>query len=586
MAALRYRDKHNKVGYLLKPTGSDDYHQVIDFLRASHIRYALTHNLIIFNSLVKQFWSTSMLRSPELGPPAIQATIDKTPYTITEDLVRSQLQLADDGGIDDLPIVEIYSGMDNLGYVTEGKLTFFKNMFSPQRRFLVHTILHCLSTKSGSWDQFGSPIVVALICLSDGSRFNWSSYIFKGMHGQSSDPNTASFSRSHETDVGPFTNVDDEPLDGSFYMSLPRSTQAPPAGQPSGETKLKDHKKLFKDVVGKLVKKVKSLEVQLRTKKRKMVVSDSDQEKGGKQDVDLDALHALANAAVTVDSNIPPGGASNTPAAGISVPTAVPTGALTAPAGSPSVPADVPPSVPPAGVPNKGKSPMVEEYIPVKARTFKQMQEDILGPVLEEPSSKRQKSTEAPIPTVPDVPQSPIVSSPPSSGTRRKSLGRKRLPKPKSTLQELDLDADAQIFIKIVSNEDSNDEAHPVWSALIGWEDLLKLYGLVVKYYENHPVAGAGLILWGDLQVLFDSHEGGKGSCVWQHQHLWEISSWRLYTLFNVYILETVSGEVLYMFADVSYPLSVKFMERILTHKLELDTDVVANDMTTAEQLI
>nr|GEZ44214.1 putative ribonuclease H-like domain-containing protein [Tanacetum cinerariifolium] len=141
-------DEHNKVGYLLKPTGSDDYHQIIDFLRASRIR------------------------SPELGPPAIQATIDKTPYTITEDLVRSQLQLADDGGIDDLPIAKIYSGMDNLGYVTEGKLTFFKNKFSPQWRFLVHTILHCLSTKSGSWDQFGSPIAVALICLSDGRRFN------------------------------------------------------------------------------------------------------------------------------------------------------------------------------------------------------------------------------------------------------------------------------------------------------------------------------------------------------------------------------------------------------------------------------
>nr|GEU53247.1 integrase, catalytic region, zinc finger, CCHC-type, peptidase aspartic, catalytic [Tanacetum cinerariifolium] len=62
MAALRYRDEHNKVGYLLKPTGSDDYHQIIYFLRASHIR------------------------SPELGPPVIQATINKTPYTITEDL--------------------------------------------------------------------------------------------------------------------------------------------------------------------------------------------------------------------------------------------------------------------------------------------------------------------------------------------------------------------------------------------------------------------------------------------------------------------------------------------------------------------
>ncbi|GKC12544.1 hypothetical protein Tco_1009326, partial [Tanacetum coccineum] len=83
-----------------------------------------------------------------------------------------------------------------------------------------------------------------------------------------------------------------------------------------------------------------------------------------------------------------------------------------------------------------------------------------------------------------------------------------------------------------------------------------------------------------------DSQEGGKGSFVWNHQSLWQIRSWRLYTLSNVHVLETVSREVLYMFVDVSYPLSVKLMERILKHKLEIDKDVVGNDMTTAVQLI
>ncbi|GKE81454.1 hypothetical protein Tco_1551454, partial [Tanacetum coccineum] len=191
--------------------------------------------------------------------------------------VRSQLQLADDDGIDDLPIAEIYSGMGNIGYVTEGKLTFYKNKFSPQWRFLVHTILHCLSTKD------------------------------------------------------------------------------------------------------------------------------------------------------------------------------------------------------------------------------------------------------------------PFIS-------RRKSLGRNCLTKPKSILKELDLDADDKTFIKVVFDEDSTDEAPILWSALAGWEvistplgeinalyrsdqstkyfttlgeilymmdrqDLLKLYGMVVTYYENHPIAGAGagLMLWGNLQVLMDS---------------------------------------------------------------------------------
>ncbi|GJY97768.1 hypothetical protein Tco_0514678 [Tanacetum coccineum] len=60
------------------------------------------------------------------------------------------------------------------------------------------------------------------------------------------------------------------------------------------------------------------------------------------------------------------------------------------------------------------------------------------GEALEPDTSKKQKSTEAPIPSVPDVPQPPVVSSPKSSGTRRKSLGRSRITKPKSILTELD----------------------------------------------------------------------------------------------------------------------------------------------------
>nr|GEY17059.1 hypothetical protein [Tanacetum cinerariifolium] len=63
---------------------------------------------------------------------------------------------------------------------------------------------------------------------------------------------------------------------------------------------------------------------------------------------------------------------------------------------------------------------------------------------------------------------------------------------------------------------------------MVDRQDLMKLYGLVVQYYETHPVAGAGMLLWGDLQL----------------------------------------------------------MERMLMHKLEIDSDIVGNDLTRAEQLI
>ncbi|GJX77156.1 hypothetical protein Tco_0323967 [Tanacetum coccineum] len=513
MAAIKYRDEHNKVGFLEKPKGSDDYHQILDFLRGSHIRYALTHDPIIYDSLVKQFWSTASLRASKEGPPAILATIDRTPYTITKSLVRSQLQLDDEGGVEELPIADIYLGMDNLGYPSEGKLTFFKNKFSPQWRFLVHTIMHCLSTKTGSWDQFGSQLAIAIICLTEGRRYNWSSYIFKGMvnninnpkkfllfprflqmileieprstkqyhafkltskmfanmrlnfqgnhmpllatmlpppqaaiagessgedapshpqtvpatitepdhshdhvstpsrptttpagapvneQGHSSDPNIASSSRPHESAPDQFTstNVEDESMGGSFQTSPPRSTQAPPEGTTSGgaedldkltalsslvstlvqkvntqESDLNAHKLLFKEVVGKLVKKVKLLEDKLKGRKRKFVLTDSDKEEDAEQDVDPLIKLAKAAATAAAASAVPTGGSHEAEIPpSPSVPTdefagssAVPAGATTGPSTDPS---------------NKGKSPLMEEDPPVRERTFRQREEDRLG---------------------------------------------------------------------------------------------------------------------------------------------------------------------------------------------------------------
>ncbi|GJY18345.1 putative ribonuclease H-like domain-containing protein [Tanacetum coccineum] len=91
IAALKYRDEHNRIGFLEKPTGSTDYHQVIDFLLRSYIRHAIVTDPLIYDSHITQFWSTASLRSSELRPPAIVATIDGTPYTITESLVTPEL---------------------------------------------------------------------------------------------------------------------------------------------------------------------------------------------------------------------------------------------------------------------------------------------------------------------------------------------------------------------------------------------------------------------------------------------------------------------------------------------------------------
>nr|GEW29746.1 retrovirus-related Pol polyprotein from transposon TNT 1-94 [Tanacetum cinerariifolium] len=46
------------------------------------------------------------------------------------------------------------------------KLTFYKAFFLPQWKFLIHTILQCMSAKRTSWNEFSSSMASVVICLS------------------------------------------------------------------------------------------------------------------------------------------------------------------------------------------------------------------------------------------------------------------------------------------------------------------------------------------------------------------------------------------------------------------------------------
>ncbi|GJW52060.1 hypothetical protein Tco_0093411 [Tanacetum coccineum] len=120
MASMKYCDKHNQVGFLKKPEESTGFVEIVDFLKGSHIRYALTHNPTIHDSLVKQFWQTATASTLADGTLKLRATIDTLEYTITEASVRSKLQLADASGISMLPNTEIFEGMGNMGYPADG----------------------------------------------------------------------------------------------------------------------------------------------------------------------------------------------------------------------------------------------------------------------------------------------------------------------------------------------------------------------------------------------------------------------------------------------------------------------------------
>ncbi|GJT28074.1 hypothetical protein Tco_0908349 [Tanacetum coccineum] len=100
--------------FLSKPTESDGFEQIVDFLNAHPIRYALTINPTIYISCIEQFWSTVMAKTIN-GEEQLHALVDGKKIIITESSVRRDLQLADEEGVDCLPNSTIFEQLTLMG---------------------------------------------------------------------------------------------------------------------------------------------------------------------------------------------------------------------------------------------------------------------------------------------------------------------------------------------------------------------------------------------------------------------------------------------------------------------------------------
>nr|GEX76416.1 hypothetical protein [Tanacetum cinerariifolium] len=179
--ALTFADTHNMIAYLTKSDASEGFNQIIDFLNGSSIKYALTVNPNIYVSCIKQFWTSVAVKKVN-DVTRLQALVDKKKVIITESIIRDALHLDDAEGVECLPNEEIFVELTRMGYEkTSTKLTFYKAFFSSQWKFLIHTILQCMSAKRTSWNEFSSSMASAVICLSTGRKLNFSKYIFDSL---------------------------------------------------------------------------------------------------------------------------------------------------------------------------------------------------------------------------------------------------------------------------------------------------------------------------------------------------------------------------------------------------------------------
>nr|GEX80912.1 hypothetical protein [Tanacetum cinerariifolium] len=203
MSTLTFAKTYNLIEFLEKPTESDEFDQIFDFLNANPIKYALTVSPTIYTSCIKQFWTSAkyaLTVSPTIYTSCIkqfwtsakvktvnedvrlQALVDGKKVIVNEASIRHGLRLDDAEGIACLPNDAIFEELARMGYEKPSlKLTFYKAFFLPQWKFLIHTIMQFLIAKTTAWNEFSSTMASAIICLATNQKFNFSKYILDKM---------------------------------------------------------------------------------------------------------------------------------------------------------------------------------------------------------------------------------------------------------------------------------------------------------------------------------------------------------------------------------------------------------------------
>ncbi|GJU13332.1 hypothetical protein Tco_1135728 [Tanacetum coccineum] len=241
------------VAFLKKPNESVGFTEVVDFLKGTSLRYALSRNPTIYDSLVKQLWKTATVRTLANGTQQSVASIDSKEYTIIEASIRSKLQLADATGIHNLSDAEIYAGLATLGYVTEGDI-------AP----LLPAMLAGAAVDQGEGStQPAEPHHTPV------------DPILSTSHPHQSPPHSPHQSPPHSPPYSLPHSLHQSPPFSPPQFSPSKSYEAPiPEGNTSGSA---EDSMQLKKLMG-IVPKVKLLEKELKRKTKKVVVSESEGE--------------------------------------------------------------------------------------------------------------------------------------------------------------------------------------------------------------------------------------------------------------------------------------------------------------------
>ncbi|GJT96107.1 putative ribonuclease H-like domain-containing protein [Tanacetum coccineum] len=114
--------QHNMVACLEKSEGNADFHEIVDFLTASTVHYALTVSPTIYASYIEQFWNTAHSQTVN-DVKQIHSTVDGKTIVILESSVRSDLYFHDEDVITCLTNDAIFENLALMGIKDQIRVT-------------------------------------------------------------------------------------------------------------------------------------------------------------------------------------------------------------------------------------------------------------------------------------------------------------------------------------------------------------------------------------------------------------------------------------------------------------------------------
>nr|GEY34477.1 hypothetical protein [Tanacetum cinerariifolium] len=114
MSTPTFAETYNLIAFLEKPIESDEFKQIVDFLNANPIKYALTVSPTIYTSCIKQFYTSVKVKIVNKDV-RLQALVDGKKVIVNEASIRRDLRLDDAEGTVCLSNAAIFEELARIG---------------------------------------------------------------------------------------------------------------------------------------------------------------------------------------------------------------------------------------------------------------------------------------------------------------------------------------------------------------------------------------------------------------------------------------------------------------------------------------